>query len=190
MLVNGEGGVDDNGGVAGASNGIGDGLGADDVQHCTMPCGNTTQVSAKRVAKHYRMSGCTAQLPKMVQAGPWGWNLDIPVPKWLLAAIVLEDESESHEGAAEGEDKPKPELPITDFIALVIGVGAASVDVALGHGSFTLCNLLACVIATDIMQARPCRTCLWSPWPRLCLADGSHAPHQLQHLIPQLQLFN
>ena len=103
-----------------------------------------------------RCEPCLISWP--LQAGPLGGaNLDFPVPKWLVAATVLEEEDGSHT-ANDGEEDSKPELPITDLVALVIGIGGASVDVAIGHGSFTLCNLLACVIATDIMQV----CALWS----------------------------
>ncbi|KAK9825046.1 hypothetical protein WJX74_003621 [Apatococcus lobatus] len=97
----------------------------------------------------FALAGGLAQ-PLRRLAGSWGGkDLDFPVPKWLVAATVLEEDQDPHE---EGEEA-KPELPVTDLIALVIGISAASYDVVIGHDSFTLCNLLACVIATDIMQA-------------------------------------
>lgn len=44
------------------------------------------------------------------------------------------------------------ELALTDILALVLGLAAASLDVACGHTNFGLNNLLACCIATDLLQ--------------------------------------
>ena len=89
--------------------------------------------------------------------------MDFPVPKWLVAATVLEEDQDAQEGGGEDGEEAQAQLPVTDLIALVIGIGAASYDVAIGHDSFTLCNLLACVIATDIMQVRPFSSCAQMP---------------------------
>ena len=43
----------------------------------------------------------------------------------------------------------------TDVAAALVGVAVASADLACGHQSFTLNNLLACLIATDILQVLP-----------------------------------
>jgi minor histocompatibility antigen H13 len=44
------------------------------------------------------------------------------------------------------------ELAPSDFLAGAIGFAAASLDLASGHQNFTLNNLVACLIATDILQ--------------------------------------
>ena len=38
------------------------------------------------------------------------------------------------------------------MLALALGLTAASMDVASGHTNFSLNNLLACCIATDLLQ--------------------------------------
>ena len=44
------------------------------------------------------------------------------------------------------------ELAPSDVLALALGLGAATADVACGHTNFSLNNLLACCIATDLLQ--------------------------------------
>ena len=44
------------------------------------------------------------------------------------------------------------EVALTDVLALLLGLTAASLDVASGHTNFSLNNLLACCIATDLLQ--------------------------------------
>ena len=41
-----------------------------------------------------------------------------------------------------------------DLLAVVLAVAAASADVAAHHTNYTLNNLIACLIATDILQVR------------------------------------
>ncbi len=40
----------------------------------------------------------------------------------------------------------------SDLLALALGLAAATADVASGHTNFSLNNLLACCIATDLLQ--------------------------------------
>lgn len=68
-------------------------------------------------------------------------NKTLDIPRGLL-----KDDS--------GKDLADEGLLISDLVALLIGVGAASADVYLGHQSFTLNNLLACLIAVDILGVR------------------------------------
>eukprot|EP01023_Acetabularia_acetabulum_P067625 TRINITY_DN9362_c0_g1_i5.p1 TRINITY_DN9362_c0_g1~~TRINITY_DN9362_c0_g1_i5.p1 ORF type:complete len:493 (-),score=74.17 TRINITY_DN9362_c0_g1_i5:47-1525(-) len=58
------------------------------------------------------------------------------IPKFLL-----EDEN------ASTEVKSSP----ADFISLAIGIGLASIELASGHSNFTLSNMVACLVAADIM---------------------------------------
>lgn len=78
-----------------------------------------------------------APMKKLAQTlGQRNKTLDIP-------RGLLKDDS--------GKDLADEGLLISDLVALLIGVGAASADVYLGHQSFTLNNLLACLIAVDIL---------------------------------------
>jgi hypothetical protein len=45
-------------------------------------------------------------------------------------------------------------VSVGEAVAAVLGFGAATLDCACGHTNFTLNNLLACLIATDLLQAR------------------------------------
>lgn len=47
------------------------------------------------------------------------------------------------------------ELAPSDVAAVVFGLGAASLDLASGHKIFGLNNMIACLIATDILQVAP-----------------------------------
>lgn len=47
---------------------------------------------------------------------------------------------------------PQVEIAFTDVLAVALGITAASIDVASGHTNFSLNNLLACCIATDLLQ--------------------------------------
>ena len=51
----------------------------------------------------------------------------------------------------DGKDLAETGLSLPDLLALGIGVGAASADLLSGHSNFTLNNLLACLIAVDIL---------------------------------------
>lgn len=55
----------------------------------------------------------------------------------------------------EGNSITRTSIAPTDIAALLLGLGVATVDLSCNHSSFTLNNLLACLIATDILQARP-----------------------------------
>ena len=78
----------------------------------------------------------------MLQAGQLGQpSIPLAFPEgWLL----------DDEGASIREARVAP----TDVAAALVGLGIASADLACGHSSFTLNNLLACLIATDILQVR------------------------------------
>ncbi len=47
------------------------------------------------------------------------------------------------------------ELAPSDVAAVAFGLGAASLDLASGHKIFGLNNMIACLIATDILQVAP-----------------------------------
>jgi minor histocompatibility antigen H13 len=52
----------------------------------------------------------------------------------------------------EGNSMTRLSLAPTDIAAVLLGIGVASVDLACNHSSFTLNNMLACLIAADILQ--------------------------------------
>lgn len=79
-------------------------------------------------------------LCRMAQAGQLGQpSIPLAFPEgWLL----------DDEGGSIREARIAP----SDVLASLVGLGVASADLACGHSSFTLNNLLACLIATDILQ--------------------------------------
>ena len=74
------------------------------------------------------------------QAGPLGeTSFKLGLPKGLFL-----DE--------QGGSVQQLEVAPTDVLAVLIGLGAASLDVAAGHQNYTFNNLIACLICCDILQ--------------------------------------
>jgi len=72
--------------------------------------------------------------------GPLGQkSLQLPLPEGLL-----QDE--------QGESVRTAEFAPSDVLAVVLSLAVASGDLASNHSNFTLNNLMACLIATDILQ--------------------------------------
>ena len=65
-------------------------------------------------------------------------DLRLPIPRGLV-----KDEG--------GRDLGDTGVPLSDILALLVGCGAATLDLLSGHSNFTLNNLLACLIACDIL---------------------------------------
>ena len=86
-----------------------------------------------------------------MQAGPLGQtSLQFTVPEGLL----LDDSGDSITDA---------QLAPSDIATILVAITAATIDLRAGHQDFTLNNMIACLIATDILQAslrpsRPCRS--------------------------------
>jgi hypothetical protein len=77
------------------------------------------------------------------QAGGLGEaSIDVQLPPWLL----LGDD---------GAPITRARLAPSDVAAGLFGLCAASADLASGHSIFGLNNMIACLLATDILQARP-----------------------------------
>ncbi len=95
----------------------------------------------------------------LLQAGQLGQrSIPLRFPEgWLL----------DEEGASIRQALVAP----TDVAAACIGTAIASADLACGHQSFTLNNLLACLIATDILQV-----CCLPPRSWLSCPTASQAP--------------
>lgn len=75
-----------------------------------------------------------------VQAGPLGEaSLQFTVPQGLL----LDDEGGSITDAA---------LAPSDIITALVAITAATIDLTANHTNFTLNNMIACLVATDILQ--------------------------------------
>lgn len=75
-----------------------------------------------------------------VQAGPLGEaSLQFTVPEGLL----LDDEGGSITDAA---------LAPSDIITALVAIAAATIDLTANHTNFTLNNMIACLVATDILQ--------------------------------------
>jgi len=76
------------------------------------------------------------------QAGGLGEaSIDVRLPPWLL----LGDD---------GVPITRARLAPSDVAAGLFGLGAASADLASGHTIFGLNNMIACLLANDILQAR------------------------------------
>ena len=88
----------------------------------------------------------------------------------------------------------------TDVAAVALGVAVASADLALHHSSFTLNNLLACLIATDILQVscpnpetlNPKPGSWWCCWPgprqhvkRETLPPGSYSTTRCKNVVSE-----
>ena len=88
-----------------------------------------------------------------MQAGPLGQtSLHFTVPEGLL----LDDSGASITDA---------QLAPSDLATVLVAITAATIDLRAGHQNFTLNNMIACLVATDILQAsfrlsRPCRSAL------------------------------
>lgn len=52
-----------------------------------------------------------------------------------------------------GEALDRLDVAPSDLLALVVGLAAASLDIAAGHQNYTFNNMLACLICCDILQA-------------------------------------
>ena len=77
-----------------------------------------------------------------VQAGPLGEaSLQFTVPEGLL----LDDEGGSITDAA---------LAPSDIITALVAIAAATIDLTANHTNFTLNNMIACLVATDILQVK------------------------------------
>lgn len=75
-----------------------------------------------------------------MQAGPLGQtSLQFTVPEGLL----LDDSGDSITDAS---------LAPSDIITVLVAVAAATIDLRAGHQNFTLNNMIACLVATDILQ--------------------------------------
>ena len=79
---------------------------------------------------------CPLRRSRRQQGSP---RLAVTLPDWLL-----KDE--------QGQPVSTVELAAVDALAMFAGVAACSAELASGHTNFTLNNLIACVIATDILQ--------------------------------------
>lgn len=81
--------------------------------------------------------------------GPYLRRISGPLGKPSLKITVPE-------GLVSDEETGKAitEVPLapSDVICAVLAVGAASVELASGHTEFSLNNLIACLIATDLLQ--------------------------------------
>lgn len=53
----------------------------------------------------------------------------------------------------QGESIGRAQLAPSDFLAVAVGLAAATLDVAAGHQNYTFNNLVACLICCDILQA-------------------------------------
>lgn len=81
------------------------------------------------------MRGC------VLQAGSFGaTSLRLRLPPWLL----LGDD---------GQPITSADAAPSDLAAAVFGLAVASIDLASGHKIYGLNNMIACLIATDILQA-------------------------------------
>lgn len=67
---------------------------------------------------------------------PFSSAYQIKIPAWL----------------AEGKDGEQVEAPWTSLLAVALGLIVVTADIMCGHQNFTLNNILACLIATDILQ--------------------------------------
>ena len=84
-----------------------------------------------------------------VQAGPLGEaSLQFTVPEGLL----LDDEGGSITDAA---------LAPTDIVTALVAFAAATIDLTANHTNFTLNNMIACLVATDILQVGKLPCCFF-----------------------------
>lgn len=67
------------------------------------------------------------------------------------------------------------EVAPTDVLAVIVGLAAASLDIASGHQNYTFNNLIACLICCDILQVSP------------LLAVASHVSVEVVHAICSVQ---
>ena len=75
-----------------------------------------------------------------MQAGPLGQtSLQFTVPEGLL----LDDAGDSITDAS---------LAPSDVLTVLVAIAAATIDLRAGHQNFTLNNMIACLVATDILQ--------------------------------------
>lgn len=80
------------------------------------------------------------QSPLRRSAGPLGQtSLQFTVPEGLL----LDDSGESITDAS---------LAPSDILTVLVAIAAATIDLRAGHQNFTLNNMIACLVATDILQ--------------------------------------
>lgn len=84
-----------------------------------------------------------------MQAGSLGEpSLQFTVPEGLL----LDDEGGSITDAA---------LAPTDIVTALVAIAAATIDLTANHTNFTLNNMIACLVATDILQVSVLTCCSW-----------------------------
>jgi len=94
---------------------------------------------------YFWLLGCLAVAgalpgPLKTLGGPLGAaKVEISVPEGMLIN-------------EKGEFLDKADVSLTDVLAVALGVAAASADLACGHTNFTLNNLIACLIAADLLQ--------------------------------------
>ena len=101
-----------------------------------------------------------------MQAGPFGQtSLQLTVPEGLL----LDDSGDSITDAS---------LAPSDIITVLVAVAAATIDLRAGHQNFTLNNMIACLVATDILQVS-IRLCPYTTYFAL-LSWNLHPPHGVQ----------
>ncbi|DBB05845.1 hypothetical protein WJX82_011264 [Trebouxia sp. C0006] len=80
------------------------------------------------------------QSPLRQSAGPLGQtSLQFTVPEGLL----LDDSGDSITDA---------QLAPSDIATILVAITAATIDLRAGHQNFTLNNMIACLVATDILQ--------------------------------------
>ncbi len=82
-----------------------------------------------------------------MQAGELG---ECTIPLTFPEGWLLDDD---------GNSIRETSIAPSDIAAVLLGLGVATVDLTCNHSSFTLNNLIACLIATDILQAGT----LWPP---------------------------
>lgn len=85
---------------------------------------------------------------------PQGGPLGKPSIQLNLPAGFLMDE--------DGQSITDAKLAVADILTVILGFGLATADAMSNHSNFTLNNLIACLIATDILQV--CGVVWPGPW--------------------------
>ena len=79
-----------------------------------------------------------------MQAGPLGQNsITKNIPEQLLDNDMLDDD---------GNKLSTVSFAPIDFITALGAVTAATIDLQTGHTNFTLNNMIACFVASEILQ--------------------------------------
>ena len=68
------------------------------------------------------------------------------------------------------------DLAPSDLVTLLLATGLATAELAGHHTNHTLSNLVACLVATDIMQVQSCL--------RVCVCVGGGATLVKSHFVP------